>query len=203
VRWAIGTGTSVVLLGLLWAGYLRLPSARADADLNKVQAEWKSLEKALNETLAISKKAQELERIVLPLQQHATNRFLWALPLDALQHATVDDIQVVSLKMEQTLVQVEGVKAATKRPAQPAQTKEQITLTITAKNFADNEAEEAEDQFIERIATLPYFKNSLRKKEPVVLKQRLPQQVDSLDTTKTFTLFTIECSYPDRILGHE
>jgi hypothetical protein len=92
------------------------------------------------------------------------------------------------------------VKAAKTTRAQPAQTKEQILLTITAKNFADNHAE---DKFIESIASLPHFKGSLRKKEPVLLKNRLLRQVDPLDPNRIFTLFTIECVYPERVLGYE
>ena len=146
------------------------------------------------------KKVGEMERTLSPLQHHATNRFLWTLPLDALQLAMSDDIQVVGLKMEQTLVNADAIKASKTARAQPAQTREQILLTISAKNFADSHAEE---KFIESIVSLPYFKSSLRKKEPVLLKNRLLRQVDPLDPSRLFTLFTIECAYPERVLGHE
>jgi hypothetical protein len=172
----------------------------ASAQLRQAQADWKALEKSHHEALAIFKKVGEVDRILAPLQHHATNRFLWTMPLDALQLAMVDDIQVVGLKMEQTLVHQDAVKASKNVRAQPAQTREQILLTISAKNFADNHAE---DRFIETISSLPYFKNNLRKKEPVLLKNRLLRQVDPLDPNRIFTLFTIECVYPERVLGHE
>jgi Tfp pilus assembly PilM family ATPase len=200
VRWTIRAGAAAALLLIFWAGGLCLQMALASAQLHRVQAEWKSLEKSHHEALAVFKKLGEMERTMFPLQHHATNRFLWTLPLDALQLAMVDDIQVVGLKMEQTIVQQDAVKAAKTTRAQPAQTKEQILLTITAKNFADNHAE---DKFIESIASLPHFKGSLRKKEPVLLKNRLLRQVDPLDPNRIFTLFTIECVYPERVLGYE
>ena len=200
VRWTIRVGAAAALLLLVWAGWLALLMALAGAHLSKAQAEWRSLEKPHKEALAVFKKVGEIERIVLPLEQHATNRFLGALPLNELQLAMVDDIQVVGLKMEQNLVHVDAVKASQGVRAEPAQTKEQIFLTITAKNFANNQAE---DKFIEQLLSLPYFKNTLRKKEPVLLKNRLLRQVDPLDPTKTFTLFTIDCVYPERVLGHE
>lgn len=200
VRWTIRVGAAAAALLILWAGWLCLQMAFASAQLHRVQAEWKSLEKSHHEALAIFKKVAEVERTMLPLQHHATNRFLWTLPLDTLQLAMVDDIQVVGLKMEQTLVQQDAVKASKTARAQPAQTKEQMLLTITAKNFADNHSE---DKFIETIASLPYFKSSLRKKEPVLLKNRLLRQVDPLDPNRIFTLFTIECVYPERVLGYE
>ncbi len=200
VRWTIRAGAAAAALLIVWAGWLGFEMAMAGAQLRHAQAEWKSLEKSHHEAQAVFKKVGEIDRTMIPVQHHATNRFLWALPLDALQSAMVDDIQVVGLKMEQTLVQLDAVKASKTVRAQPAQTKEQILLTITAKNFADNQAE---DKFIERIASLPYFKDNLRKKEPVMLKNRLLRQVDPLDPMKIFTLFTIECVYPERVLGHE
>jgi Tfp pilus assembly PilM family ATPase len=200
LRWTIRAGSAAALCLVLWAGWLAIQMTIASAHLRHAQAEWKALENSHHEALAIFKKVGEVERTLLPLQHHATNRFLWTLPLDALQHAMVDDIQVVGLKMEQTLVHQDAVKASKNVRAQPAQTKEQMLLTITAKNFANNHAE---DKFIETITSLPYFKDKLRKKEPVLLKNRLLRQVDPLDPARVFTLFTIECVYPERVLGHE
>jgi len=200
VRWAIGAGACLVASLLLWAGCLNLQSWRADAKLNTARTELRSLEKAASQATAEARKAGEIGRAVAALDQHATNRFLWALPLNALQLATVDDIQVVGLKIEQTLVAVDPPKAATNAPPKPAETREQIVLSITAKNFADTQAE---DEFIERLASVPYFTESLRPKSPVMLKNRSPRQVDPLDPTKTFILLTIECVYPERVLGRE
>ena len=200
VRWTAGLGAGVALVLLAWAGWLFLQSVLATTHLRRAQADWNSLEKSHHEALAIFKKAGEIDRTLNPLQHHATNRFLWALPLNALQLVMSDEIQVVGLKIEQTLVQADAVKASKTVRAQPAQTREHVSLTITAKNFADNQAE---DKFIERITSLPYFKNNLRKKEPVLLKNRLLRQVDPLDPVKVFTLFTIECVYPERVLGYE
>jgi Tfp pilus assembly PilM family ATPase len=200
VRWTIKAGVAAALVLMLYAGWLSFQMMMASSKLRQAQNEWRTLEKSHHEALAIFKKVGEMERTMFPLQHHATNRFLWALPLNALQVAMVDEIQVVGLKMEQTLVNVDAVKASKTTRAQPAQTKEQIVLTITAKNFADNHAE---DKFIESIASLPYFQVSLRKKEPVLLKNRLLRQVDPLDPARLFTLFTIECVYPERVLGNE
>jgi len=200
MRWTIKAGAAAALLMMAWVGWLCVQTAIAGAHLRRAQAEWRALEKSHHEAVDVFKKVGEIDRTMIPLRHHATNRFLWALPLNALQLAMPDDIQVVGLKMEQTLAQVEATKATKTVRAQPAHTKEQVLLTITAKNFADNQAE---DRFIEHIASLPYFKNNLRKKEPVLLKNRLLRQVDPLDPAKTFTLFTIECIYPERVLGYE
>lgn len=200
LRWAIGVGAFLVFSLVLWAASIQWRSFRTGAAVRMAQADLKSLEKAGSDAVAASRRAGQTDRDLSALEAHATNRFLWALPLNALQLATVDQIQVVGLKIEQNLIHADAVRATPTARAKPAQTKEQILLTITAKNFADTEAEE---KFIERIASVPYFKGSLRKKDPVLLKNRLPRQADPLDPAKTFTLFTLECRYPERVLGHD
>src|SRR5207247_8998730 len=98
------------------------------------------------------------------------------------------------------LIQAEAMPASATAPFMPAHTKEQMLMTITAKNFGDTEVEE---KFIEQIASLAFFKKNLRKTDPIILKNRLPRQVDPLDSAKTFTLFSIECRFAERALGHD
>ena len=200
IRWAGGIGACLVGSLLLWAGGLRLQAWRADARLNQARAELQSLEKPAAGATDEARKASEVGQVVSALNQHATNRFLWALPLNALQLAASDPIQVVGLKIEQTLVAVPAPKVPTNAPPKPAETREQMVLSLTAKNFADTQAE---DEFIERLASVPYFAANLRKQSPVLLKNRSARQVDPLDPARSFILLTIECVYPERTLGCE
>jgi hypothetical protein len=71
---------------------------------------------------------------------------------------------------------------------------------IQAKNFGDIKAA---DQFMDAIANQKYFKANLRKADPVTLKNRSPKQANPLDPEKVYTVFAIECAYPERTLGHE
>ena len=200
LRWSAAIGAVLGVLVLLWAGSICWRSFKVGGKIRAAKSDLQSVEKAANEAMSASRTANQLDQSLSALEQHATNRFLWALPLNALQFATMDQIQVVNVKLEQNLGRVDAVAATPRAPAKAGQTREHMLLTITAKNFADTDTEE---KFIERIASLPYFMNSLRKKDPVILKNRLPRQVDPLDPAKTFTLFTIECRYSERILGHD
>lgn len=197
--WAAGF---VVLLLVLWAGFLKFESSRQNHQVKRYEAELVSLEKSSTEAAANSKKTAELERKLAVLEQHATNGFRWAPPLNALQQTIVPDIDLVRLKIEQSLRNVE-VPASPKAAASTRKKTnciEQITMTIVARNFAETAAEE---KFIEAITSYPYFEKNLRKTDPVLLKNRLPRQVDPLDNTKTFTLFTLECFFAERVLGDE
>jgi len=67
----------------------------------------------------------------------------------------------------------------------------------------DHEFAKAADEFMDLIAHHAYFEANLRKVDPVTLKNRTPKQADPLDPTRVYTLFTVECAYPERILGYE
>ena len=117
----------------------------------------------------------------------------------------VRDVQVVNLTVQQNLQTIPGVKPARKAggkrtPGKKGYSAERSSLVIQAKDFGDIKAA---DEFMDLIANQEYFKTNLRKVEPVTLKSRTPKQADPLDPEKVFTLFTIECAYPERILGYE
>lgn len=195
----------LVLLVLLWAGYLRFRLGRADAEMNASLGAWQSLERVSNEILSDAKKTSDIERTVSNLGKLATNRFRWALPLNALEHTMVDGIQVIHLRVEQNIVSIPAVKVSTNAlgtviPAKPAMATEKVTLTIQAKDSADPPAVE---KYIQTLAASPYFKQTLAKVNPIRLKERLPPQVDPLEPTNTFVLFTLECTYAERTFVDE
>ena len=93
-----------------------------------------------------------------------------------------------------------GNKSTGRTPAKKGHLIERMSLSIQAKNFADPKVA---DVFMDHIASQSYFKSTLRSANPVTLKNRMPRQVDPLNPSTVYTLFTIECSYPERILGYE
>ena len=142
--------------------------------------------------------------LITNLVHHSTNRFIWARPLSALQQAIVDGIQVVRISIDQTVATTEATPSTTADdkvvPGKPGSSLEKIILTIQAKNFGDASNV---DKFIEAIAAAPHFRSNLRKVNPIILKNRLAPQVDPVDPAISFTMFTIECNYAERVLGHD
>jgi hypothetical protein len=152
--------------------------------------------------IANAQKTGEIERTVGALRHLAAHRFLWALPLNALQNAVVDKIQVVRIKTAQGIVAIPGSRASTNAqnvviPARPSEKVERVSMTIQARDFGDPPAA---DQFIENMAAEPYFKEHLRKVDPIRLKDRSPAQVTQTDPPRSYIPFTIECDYLERPL---
>lgn len=195
----------LVALMVCWAGLLQIKLWRASARLERSTGELSSLQAKIDEIQGYSRNARAIERTLEGLQKLAVNRFLWGTTLNALQFTTVENIQIIRLKLEQTISNSPATKPATNINnriilGRPATATERITLTIQAKDFSDPPAA---DTFIENVRSYPYFKTGFRRLDPVRLIDRDPRQVDPTDANKSFILFTIECAYAERAFRDE
>jgi type IV pilus assembly protein PilM len=189
---------------LFWAVQLRVRVWTVERELKRDAAnrlEWERLRREI--TLSKGRLA-EANATFAALQTHYTNRFVFGSALDALQQAAMGEIQLTRLTLLQSVVNTAEKKGISEKnktvPRQPGYSTEKRSLTLQAKNFGGPEDRE---KFIEKISSVPYFKEHLRKEEPVVLRNHMARQVDPLDPSKTFNLFTIECMYPDRVVGYD
>ena len=197
---------AALLIGTLfvWAGEMRWRNARVAAELAQCESQRKTCAEASRFASLLMRSTTEAESVVRALQQHATNRFLCAPVLDGLQHATSEDVQLVRMALQEAIVTLEATKAATNSGVvtrrKPGASTGTATLTLMAKNAGETVARE---RFIEHLQSTDYFKAALRPENPVTLKSQLPRQVDLLDPSQTFSLFTIECAFPEKVIGHD
>ncbi|MBI3191388.1 MAG: hypothetical protein HYZ36_01900 [Pedosphaera parvula] len=168
--------------------------------LAKKEAEWGELEKPSKVVENDFKKISALEGKIDSLNQLATNRFLWAVPLDTLQRCVVDNIQVLRISTEQAYIVTRPEKPArgAKEKVKPPTSTEKLTITIQAKDTGKpNDQNYA--KFIETIANHAYFKEALAKRGGITMLDRGEPQPDLSDPTKTFSLFTIRLLYPETV----
>jgi Tfp pilus assembly PilM family ATPase len=197
---------AVALAGMLaWAGYIRIDLGRTQTAVRQLEGQLKRVKDDAAGAAKSAAASQKLAATLAALDQHSTNRFLVAPVLNALQETIVRDIQVVSLTVQQNFQTIPAVKSTRtgdgKRTLRrKGYSAERNTIVIQARNFGDVKAA---DEFMDLIASQDYFKANLRKVEPVTLKSRTPKQADPLEPEKVYTLFTVECAYPERILGYE
>jgi Tfp pilus assembly PilM family ATPase len=186
------------VLMLLWAGQLGLKLWTKEAELSKSETELKTLQLKSVEAAHDLKKIAETQQTLRTLELLSTNRFLWVEPLNALQFAMVDNIQVQSLRLRQELIAApENPTAGSKADSTERPMLEKTVLTIKAKNSGEARST---DRFIEAIAAQAYFAKRLRTNNPVLLKERLPPQVDPSNPDKSFMMFTIEAHFAERTL---
>jgi len=205
VRRARWVSAGALFLMFLWAGYLGLQLRRGGAELTRYASELQTLQKNSGQAIATARRVAEMGRTLADLKRSAVNRFYFAPALSALQFTTIPNVQFLYVKMDQEIINDPGVKTAaadgvTLTIEKPATTTERTRLVIQGKNFADPKSI---DKLVETISTHPFFKERLRRTDPILLKDLPPRQVDPTDPSRTFQLFTIECIYSDRIFKDE
>src|ERR1051326_4723663 len=209
VKRATWVGAFLVGVMALWGGYLQIRLMGATSEANGYESEWKKLESDFKKVSANMEKAAEAERKWGALQSLATNRFLWANPLNALQFVmtTVDDVQITALRTSQTYATTEPVKPSTNSTSgtvthgRPGTSKEKIVLTLdgkdTSKELKDPTQRSTEGVFKlqESINNNPYFKTNQVTSQLIT---RSPFQIDPNNPSKRFSTFTLGCEFPEK-----
>jgi len=196
VKRTIWVGAILCALVLAWSAYLATRAIVARGELSRIEGK---LQGHGNEDQLLrqnKKKYDEADSKIVALQRLATNRFLNGTVLDALQHTTVDDVQLVRVKTEHRYDLVEETKAKTNAsgkitPAKPAMMTEKITLTLEGKDGSNGDQTL---RYRDSIAGCSYFQSVLGKTNEVRLISVVPQRGEGKD----LQLFTLECRYPEK-----
>lgn len=203
VKRAAWFGAFGVFLVLLWYSTLLFEQMVVSSRLEERKTEWSRLEPANTELREASNGIRLSMDKINSLDRLATNRFLWAPVLNALQYTMVEDrVQLVRLNAAQSYVVVKppeekatkGTAAPKKKKGKPATATEKILLTLDARDFGA-QGEQNFNAFIDAMSRSPYFKDNLES-GGVRLANLLPPAQG--DASKAFTLFTVECKFPEK-----
>src|SRR2546428_85645 len=207
VKRATWVGGFLVGVMAVWSGYLQVKLMAATSEANRYETEWRKLEAAYKKVSVNMEAAAEAERKWAALQTLATNRFLWANPLNALQFVmvTVDEVQITALKTAQSYAITEAVKPSTNAVGvvsrgKPGTSREKIMFTLDGRDTS----KEAEDpskrstagvfKLQEAINNYPYFKTNQVRAQLIT---RSPYQLDPNNPTRRSSTFTLGCEFPE------
>jgi hypothetical protein len=199
VKRSIWIAGFIVFLVLLAALTLQLKISRVRSDIAALDIKWKSIESAVKQVESNRRNTRDIESKLLAIDQFTTNRMLWANALDALQHATVENIQVARLKTEQIFIINEGAKPKTNdtgivTPGKPSTTTERIVVTIDGKDYSARQGDKV-PQFKDALLKSPYFVAMLQKTNKAQLTSMTPPQ---LEGARSFVGFGLQLFYEDK-----
>src|SRR5206468_243181 len=131
------------------------------------------LEAAYRNVTSNMEKTAEAERKWAALQTLATNRFLWANPLNALQFVmvTVDAVQITALRTTQSYAITEAMKPSTNASGflirgKPGTSREKVSFTLDGRDMSKEGKDPAKRstdgvfKLQEAINSYPYFKTN-------------------------------------------
>ncbi|MGZ5505938.1 MAG: hypothetical protein ACXWKG_19970 [Limisphaerales bacterium] len=168
----------------------------------RLERDWTIKEPKFKVLLATQERTDRLQTLLDGLDRYSTNRFLWANALNAIQHSTINDIQVTRIRGDQTYDIVRGESATNNTPNGPVITRkpgistERIRLVVEARDF-DNQSQ-TWTKYKESLAKNAYFKRHLKRGEGFVLDgtQSAPAR-DPLDPSHEFVSFSLVSHLPE------
>ena len=170
-----------------------LPIYSVDAEMNACTNEYKQV-------VEMQKKTAEMTQKLTALQTLSTHRFLNGTLLNALQQTTVENVQFVHLRLNQTYQLAEETKPRTNGtnviPGTPAKVTERLVLTLDGADSSPNPGEQVA-RMKDTISSYSYFQENLDNTNPVLWKNSSTPQI-SPDTGKAIVTFTLECRYTEK-----
>jgi hypothetical protein len=200
VKRAIWVACLLVVLILVWSSSLQLKAILIHSEVNRLEAQINSHTNDYHAIVEEQTKTTEIKHRLDALHRLSENRLLNATLLDALQRTTVNDVQLLRLRIDQIYSCVEGTKAKTNDdgaiiPAKPAKDTEKIMLTLEGSDSSPNPGDQV-SRYKNALATNAYFAEMLTKTNGVSLKNLAPPQISQV-SGKLSVNFALECRYPE------
>ncbi len=199
VKRAIWAGAVLVALMLAYSSSLQLKSIMAKGEVTRLETEVNTRAKEYQQVLDNERKLTDVNKRLESLRKLACNRLLYGTLLNGLQQATIDDVQLMRFRTEQSYILNEELKAKTNAdnritPGRPASVTERVVVTLDAKDSGMNPGD-AVNKYKQAVAEAPYFRSVLGKTNEVRLTSLSPPQTLG---GKTYVLFTLECKFPEK-----
>lgn len=201
VKRALYIAALLVAAVLVWASSLKLNTMVVNKDLSTLVAQMGQATNEYQEVLSKQKQVAEMTQKLVALHTLTTNRFLNGNMLNALQQTTVEDVQLVRLKLDQQFTFVAGSKARTNSnnkliPATPAKVTEKTTLVLDGADTSINPGDQVA-RVREAISSFSYFQEHLDRANPVTWQGSSAPLV-SPETGRPTVSFTLICKYPEQ-----
>jgi hypothetical protein len=198
VKRAIFIGISLVVVALMWSGTVAVSALLARERFAGVQATINAETNAYQHVMSDRKQIAAIQIKLTALQKLQTARHLQGSLLNALQYATVNNVQLTRLRVDQACLLKEATASQTNGESviagRPATIKEQIIVHLDARDFSANPGDQV-NKFKEAIATQTYFQSRLDKTNGVQLAN--PPSAPQTGDGKPYVTFTLDCRYPE------
>ncbi len=200
VKRSIWAAALLIALVCAWASSLQLKAIVSNNVLEDIATQMSACTNEYKQVVEMQKKTGDMTKKLIALQTLATNRFLNGTLLNALQQTTVENVQFVHLRLNQTYQLAEETKPKTNGsnviPGTPAKVTEKLVLTLDGADSSPNPGEQVA-RMKDTISTYTYFQENLDNTNPVLWKNSSSPQI-SPDTGRAIVNFTLECRYTDK-----
>jgi hypothetical protein len=201
VKRAVWLAALAIVLVLVWSSSLQFKAILLQSDVSRLESQINARNNEYKGVLDNQNRIADTKRKLEALQRLTANRLLHGTLLNALQQTTVDDVQLLRLRVEQLYSGVEATKTRTNEQGavilgKPATSTERILLTLEGADSSVNPGDQL-NKYKDALGTNAYFKEVLLKTNAISLRNLAPPQLSPL-TGKRSVIFTLECRYPEK-----
>jgi hypothetical protein len=196
-RFVLG-GIVIIAIILVWSSSLMVEAMVKRTEVTRLEAETKARESSYKQILDNQKNLVDAKRRIAALDRLATNRFLIGSLLNALQTNTVENVQLVRLRVDNNYLLVPEVKREKGQKGvipKPATIKENISIVLSAKDSSPV-AGDGVSKFQAILSKDTYFQ-SILDQNGFRLTSLSPAQTD--EQGKTYLLLGLEGRLPEKI----
>jgi len=192
---------ALILVVMLWSGSVFWQVHKAQGELRQQQGRWNQNEKEFTRVTVERKEMLDAEAKLDKLNRVATNRFMVAPFLNALQQTIVpplaNNIQLEFLRLAHSFENVPAVPASKdkKIPAKPAGVLQRTVMNLRARDYG-NPGDANYNKLKKDLLEQSYFKSVLQK-DGVRLTGTPTPVVTPDDPTKSYYQFTLECRFQE------
>jgi hypothetical protein len=201
VKRAMWLAALAIVAILVWSSSLQLQAMLVRSDVNRLEGKIGSHTNEYRVVQDSQNKTQDIDRRLTALRTLAAARLLNGTLLNALQQTTLNDVQLLRLRLDQTYAYFEGTKARTNDdnvliPGKPASSTEKTLLTLEGADYSPNPGDGV-NRYKEALGTNAHFKQVLLKTNGISLKSLTPPQILPINGKRS-VVFTLDCRYPER-----
>ena len=202
VKRATWVAALVIVLILVWSSSLQLKAILLNSEVSRLDGQINSQTNEYRLVLDNQNKAADVKYKLEALRNLSAGRLLQGTFLNALQKTTVDDVQLLRLRLDQSYAFFEGTKTRTNDdtkviiPGKPATSTEKILLTLEGADSCANPGDQL-NKYKAALAANPYFEQVLLKTNGINLKNLSPPQTAAWNGKRS-AMFTLECRFPEK-----
>ena len=167
-----------------WGCFQQSRIGQLASELNATQRATLELTGPAELTMATAAKFADAKATLDSINAQANARFFCAPVLGAMQEVPLHNVELTKLKIQEELIQTGVSRGYTNRnkrliAAQPARVIRRNTVVVEAKQSGAAQV----DGLLASMKEQKFFKNSLRRVDPVLLKELISQSVDGSKET--------------------
>jgi hypothetical protein len=195
VKRVILAGIVTVLLILTYSSWLFLQTMANKMEVSRLAGDMNSRTNQNDQILSNKQNLDESKLKLAALHRLSTNRFLVGNLLNNLQKTTVENVQLVRFKLDQTYVLTDEVKATNGVAPKSSTAIEKIVITLNAKDNS-SEAGDGVRKYQDAVSSAGYFQELMGRSRGFRLTTRGVPQADA--DGKSYVLFTLEGRFAEK-----